>query len=199
MAYDPFAVDIYPPRGRDGLWRMLLDLDEKGPWSNGDASRATNLNRGTLAEFLSRLRKAGFIERAGERPHRRGGPAIVLYRLSRRPIEAPRVSRDGQIQPEHHIDVLWRTIKMLKSFTLDELTAAASSADREMNRNSVGSYVNDLSRVGVLAKSGPLRQRQFRLIRNVGALAPKILAAKVVFDPNAHAIIGVADTREVTP
>lgn len=197
MSYDPFAIDIYPPRGRDGLWAMLLNLDAKGPWSNGDAMRATNLNRGTLHEFLGRLRKAGFIEQVADRPHRRGGPAIALYRLTRRPIETPRVSREGKILPELLHDRLWRTIKMLKAFALDDLVAAATDADRHVNRNSAAGYVNELARVGILAKSGPLHVRRFRLIRNVGALAPKLLTTKIVFDPNSRTVIGEAEAREV--
>ncbi|MHB2265845.1 hypothetical protein [Aliihoeflea sp. PC F10.4] len=197
MSYDPLSIDVYPPRGRDGLWRMLLDLDAKGPWSNGEAMNATNLNRGTVAEWLARLRKAGFAEQVGERPHHRGAPAIALYQLTRRPIEAPRVSRDGTILPELQIELLWRTIKMLKSFSIDELVAAASADDRTIHRNSADSYVRELARVGILAKSGPLRARQFRLLRNVGALAPKLLTSKVVYDPNSHAVIGEATTREV--
>lgn len=199
MSYDPLSIHIYPPRGRDGLWRMLLDLDERGPWSNGDAARATNLNRGTLSEWLGRLRKGGFVRQEGERPPRRGGPAIALYRLTRRPVEAPRVSRDGEVLPEPQIQVLWRIIKMLKSFSLDDLVLAASTAERAINRNTVASYVNELARVGILAKSGPLHRRHFRLVRNVGALAPKILSAKIVFDPNSRSVIGEADTREVAP
>lgn len=199
MTYDPLQIAVYPPRGRDGLWRMLLDLDAKGPWSNGDAARETNMNRGTLSEFLGRLRKAEISIQVDERPHRRGGPAIALYRLARRPVEVPLVSRDGDLLPEPMIQVLWRTIKMLKSFSLDDLVAAASTADRVINRNSTSSYVNELARVGILAKAGHFHCRQFRLIKNVGALAPKILTAKVVFDPNSREVLGEVQAREVMP
>lgn len=199
MSYDPLAIRIYPPRGREGLWRLLLDIDRRGPWSTGDFGRETNVNRGTLCEWLGRLRKGGYVEQVAERPHHRGGPAIPLYRLTRRPVDAPRLARDGSALPELGIETLWRTIKMLKAFSLDELVAHASRDGRPIRRSTASSYLNQLSRVGILQRTGTLHHPAYRLLRNLGARAPKLLSTRVVYDPNAGVVIGEPETVEAAP
>lgn len=197
MTYDPLAIHIYPPRGRDGLWALLLVVDRPGPWSMGDFERRTNLNRGTIREWMGRLRKGGFVKQVAERDAPRGGPPIPLYRLAKRPIDAPRLARDGVPVPELGIETMWRTIKMLKSFSVDELLANASSADRPIKRSTAATYLKRLAQVGVLHQGGTFHHPSYRLVRNLGAKAPKLLTAAVVYDPNANAVIGDAVTTEV--
>jgi len=188
------------PRGNDGIWSVILDLDQAGPWTARDVTQQTNVNAGTPRDYIRCLSAAGIVVVVGSR--RTGGKNpqdAPLYRLTRRPIEAPRVRRDGSLIPEAANETLWRTMKMLKVFTASELADFACSEGRTMNRNYAHSFANALVHAGVLVKvPSKTRDTRYRLIRNVGARAPKILQTRLVLDPNTNTVIGRAVAREVS-
>jgi hypothetical protein len=189
------------PRGNAGLWSIILRLDEAGPWTASDVDGQTNLNPGTARGLVRRLVAGGYATRVGSRTTRGRNPQEApLYRLTSRPAEVPRLAPDGTAYPELLIERLWRVIKMAKEFTADELTALATTEDRPINPLSARSYCDRLARAGVLARATRRgAEPRYRLTRNLGARAPKILAAKVVYDPNAGEVLETASLREVQP
>lgn len=194
-------VEATLPVTIDDIWSIIRDLDEAGPWTAGDVSRATNLNAGLPRDVVRRLKAAGYVDHVGSRTTGGKNPQRApLYRLNRRPVSWPRLQRDGSSAPEPIIETLWRTAKMAKAFTADELAALAARDGVSVNPNTARSYCDRLVGVGVLARSlGPNRRTMFRLVRNLGRRAPKVLAAKVVFDPNSGEVLGKAELAEVRP
>ncbi len=205
MARLPFLervkVDLALPRTEEGFWRVILDLDAQGSWTASDVSNASNVNVGTSRVFIRKLKAGGYLKDAGERlTGGRNPQAAPLYRLTRRPSRAPRLTDEGAPIEERGIDTMWRSMKMLKSFTAVELAEAAG-----VKSTTAHSYSTALAHAGVLRKgfrppkAGRRRETSFTLIWNVGALAPKILATRLVFDPNAGEVIGGGVAREVSP
>lgn len=200
---DYVALQAERPRGTDGLWSVVLRLDAAGPWAASDIEGQTNLSKGVGRNFVRRLLAGGYAVQVDERRTRGRNPQIApLYRLTRRPAEAPRLAPDGTPMPEPVIEILWRVMKMAKEFSASELATLASTDDRPMNLNTVRSYCDRLARVGVTART--IRrgggEPRYRMIRNLGARAPKVLATKVIYDPNAGEVIGRAEPlREVAP
>lgn len=191
------AANLRLPVGNAALWALILELDNAGPWTPGQVVARTNLNGGTPRDFIRKLKAGGFAEQvgttmtvAGKNPQ-----AAPLYRLTKRPIEAPRLRRDGSVMPELGIEAIWRAIKMAKVFTITELADLTS-----IERNTVSDYCIRLAGAGVLSKipKHKTRELQFRLVRNLGRLAPKILTGKMVFDPNAGVFVGTAEAREAS-
>ncbi|MCO5082614.1 MAG: hypothetical protein M9955_13285 [Rhizobiaceae bacterium] len=189
--------------GFDGIWSVMLDLDREGPWTAGDVCAMTTGNPGTPRDFIRMLKKAGFVAVVGERAAgaARAKQKAPLYRLTQRPLDPPRVQRDGRVLPEPLIETIWRSIKMAKQFTADELVAVMSKpGEPAASRNTVISYCDRLASVKVLTKVAKRGQAsRYRLAKNLGAKAPKVLGTKVVFDPNAGVVMGEAELSEVAP
>lgn len=192
---DLVALNLRVPRGYEGFWEVIRSLDETGEWTVADIVARSNVETRSVSQYVQGLREAGIAVMVGEVA---GGPGFPAkrYRLQQRPIIAPRVRRDGTILPEQSIEIMWRCMKMLKVFTFEDLI---SSFDKDVNASTCKNYMNDLCRAGVLARSikgGPGRPTTYRLVKNVGARAPKVLLSKMVFDPNSRTIIGVAEASE---
>lgn len=193
---DRVEASLRLPVSNQGIWEVILELDAAGPWSPGQVQRRTNLNKGTPRKLIRALLAGGYLKASGFETTKGKNPqAAPLYRLNSRPIMVPRLHSDGSEMPERGIEGLWRAMKMLKVFTSIELAEGTGQ-----RINTADNYCRVLARAGVLASSVlPSRRIQYRLVVNVGALAPKILATRVVFDPNTKTIIGEADTAEVSP
>lgn len=194
-------ANLVLPRGFDGMWSVMLALDEDGPWTARDVWGRMNENIGSVHKYLRRLKLAGIAKEVGERlTGGRNPQAAPLYRLTQRPLETPRLREDGSALPEPLIETLWRTIKMAKAFTAPELAALAARDGRAVNVTSARGYCDRLTRAGLLGRTiGSDRQSRYQLLVNAGAKAPKVLAGRVVYDPNAGRVLGDMPVREVQP
>jgi hypothetical protein len=184
------------PRGREAYWRLIREIDAPGPWSLRDVVMKTNSNRRTVSAYIELLRRGGYVRVVDSQPTPVG--VAYRYRLTKRPGDAPRLADDGSELPEPGIEQMWRAMKMAKTFSVAQLAEACPGTAYQSVRN----YVGCLYRAGVLSlvrKQTPVSPAQYGLIRNLGHRAPKILAARVVFDPNAKIVLGKADAREVSP
>ncbi|MFH1796302.1 MAG: hypothetical protein ABIF45_17570 [Pseudomonadota bacterium] len=201
-AIDMLKLNLRVPRGFDGYWKLILELDEHGPWTIRQIVLRTNVSTRSVSQFVDRLRKAGIAALVETRVSVAGQKsATACYRLTRRPIDTPRLYPDGSERPEDDLQLLWRTMKMVKSFTPRELADQAGSDDRAVGLELTRQYVSRLCAVGIVAVTQPVRSRRearYRLVRNLGARAPRILTARVVFDPNAKQVIGDAVASEVS-
>lgn len=198
---DLLAISVRVPRGTEGFWQIIRDLDEAGTWTIAEICKRTNVHRRNVSTYVQGLAASGIATVVEVKQQARGRvePAKV-YRLNRRPIVAPRVRRDGTLLPETHIETLWRTMKIAKTFTHTELAEAASTSDRPVKASTAKSYLNELCAVGIICRIEPAttaQETRFRLVRNLGNRAPKVLSASVVFDPNANEVVGEAYGREV--
>jgi len=195
---DLVELNLRVPRGYEGFWTVMCELDHKGPWTVADVVARSNVSTRTVSQYIERLARAGIAEVVAERPPHRGAFPAKVYRLTRLPTEAPRLSRDGRELPETANQVMWRAMKMLKVFGPAELAEHCPG----VSLSTVRGYVGLLANAGVLAlarKRRPDAEGRYRVARNLGSRAPKILAARIVFDPNAGRVVGEAEAAEVRP
>lgn len=191
-------LNLRVPRGTEAFWRVIRVLDGTGPWTVADVVARSNVSTRTVSQFIERLRRGGFADVVEERPPYRGAFPAKVYRLTRSPADAPRLARDGRELPETANQVMWRAMKMLKVFGPAELAEHCPG----VALSTVRGYVVLLAKAGVLAlarKRRPDAEARYRIALGLGSRAPKILAARIVFDPNAGRVVGEAMAGEVKP
>lgn len=194
------ALSLRVPRGADGYWSIICDLGRTGAsFTLADIDGRSNVDPDTISEYLRRLVKGGWVEpvsteRVGARTFRR-------YRLVRIGRDAPRLRRDGSEYPETARDRMWRAMKMLDTWTWVDLAAATETETLPpVPAETAKSYIRRLDAAGVvqaLDKGGPNRPATYRLLRNIGAAAPRILRSHAVFDPNSNTVLGTPEAEEV--
>ncbi|RXF75046.1 hypothetical protein [Hansschlegelia zhihuaiae] len=189
------------PVGLERIWAAIrsVNADRASGWSVQDVAHRAKSDPHIVRPYVRGLRAAGYVKLDSElKEHGRTTP---FYRLEKTSREAPRVRPDGRELPEIGREILWRSMKLMKSFTIAELAAAAAEvAPGRVGAATAKRYVLELARVGVLQMAAPVAGREpgrFRLVKPLGAAAPRILAAHIVFDPNADVILGTPEAREV--
>lgn len=197
---DHVALTLRVPRGQDGWWAIITDLAAGGAtWTLADIDARSNVDPDTISEYLRRLIRGGWVEVVGSQ--RVGSVTRRSYRLVRNSREAPRLRRDGTAFPETARDRMWRAMKMLDTWTPADLAAATETeASPSIPILTVKTYVWRLDAAGILQKVDPGKpgtQATYRLLRNVGAAAPRILRTHLVFDPNSNTVLGTAEAEEV--
>ncbi len=189
------ALQARVPRGQDGFWAIIREIDQEieetagtRGWTVADVDLRSNVDRGTIRDFVRRLELGGFVRRLP-------GLGIARYRLTTSRLEAPRLRRDGTELPEPQTQTIWRTLRMMKSGTAEEVARHATTAERAPDLQVVRRYLRELVAAGVLIPAveggGRSNRSVYRLVRDLGPKAPKILRAHVVFDPNAGLVLGV--------
>lgn len=200
---DRVKTDLVLPRSNEALWALIRTLDAEGPWTATDVCKRTLINPGTPRRLIKRLLRGGYAEQIGTRTTKGKNPQEApLYRLLKSPVEWPRLAADGSSRPEPRMETMWRSMKMAKTFTARELMAMADRDGLPIPLGTARGYLDKLARVGIVVRvsnkgrSGPAaagrrpnRETRYRLVKNLGALAPKILSTKVVFDPNARVVL----------
>ncbi|WP_276200390.1 hypothetical protein [Chelatococcus sp. XZ-Ab1] len=197
------AMHLRVPRGHAGFWQLIQRAAEQGTFTLADIVGATNVHEATVADYVKRLAKAGYLAVDHVEAVRGIRHGRYHYRLARTSRDAPRLARDGSAFPETATETLWRTMKMLKRFTVSALQEAASTELRAIPRPTVQRYVRHLAEVGVLARlkagGGRGHEAEFHFVRNLGAEPPRILRTHLVFDPNSNTVLGQPEAKEVTP
>ncbi len=191
-------ISLRVPRGNEAFWAVICELDSAGPWTVADVVARSNVHTRTVSQYIERLRRGGFAQVVEERAPRHGAFPAKVYRLTKSPADAPRLMRDGRELPETANQVMWRAMKMLKVFGPSELAEYCPGVSLSTARG----YVVLLAKAGVLVlarKRKPDAEGRYRVAQNLGSRAPRILQAKIVFDPNTNRVIGAAEAREVQP
>ncbi|RUW41487.1 hypothetical protein EOA37_09500 [Mesorhizobium sp. M2A.F.Ca.ET.015.02.1.1] len=185
-------LNLAVPRGEAGFWSIILELDKAGPWTVRQVSDRTSVRVQSARMYIRKLRLGGFAEVVETRAT--GNlPDAMVYRLAegKKPLLAPRLNNDGEPLPETNKDKLWRAMKMTRKFTPDDLVAACGDVPWSTARG----YCFALTAAGILVKQGDV----FRLVKNLGNQAPRVLRAKLVFDPNANVVVGSSIATEIEP
>ena len=103
-------------------------------------------------------------------------------------VDAPRLSDDGQPLKCPVTEALWRTMRILKTFDLDSLTAHVNMT-HPVSRSMAKVYAQHLEAAGYLKNTGNARKKSFVLLKNTGSKAPQLLAVREVYDPNINEIV----------
>lgn len=187
------------PRGHDGFWQIIGQVDGKGPWTTRQIADATNVDRSSVKDYVRRLELGGFIGRVGQCPPKSGPKQAILYRLLKKPIDAPRLDRRGKELAEPNRQLLWRAMRILKVFTCRDLQEAAQLPGRPIALTTAQLYVYALANVGVLVSpQGRGPHVTYHLVRDLGPKHPSVSTSEIVFDPNSRTVIG-APTIKVCP
>ncbi|MDT3671817.1 MAG: hypothetical protein ROZ37_15985 [Aromatoleum sp.] len=177
---------------RQRVWEAVRGLvDYEGGFTAADASRASKVELGIVAEYLKALHAGGYLgrhdaARKGE-PHR--------YWLERdNGIEAPRLRRDGsEVTAGRGNENMWQAMRhFLPTFDFRELAAYASTAEHPVLPDTAKAFVLTLHAAGYLEEITPAKRGcQARPARfalrgdmNTGPRPPMIQRTKAVFDAN---------------
>ncbi len=186
------------PRGEAGFWKIMRELDARGMFSIADVEGESNVKPGAVAQYMRKLVKGGFARVSGFRD----APARPqkLYRLCKRPAEAPRLRADGTEIGRDDRQCLWTAMRALQTFSVADVRYAASQGRKSIRTPSAQRYIAHLEDAGYLSRTGA-PDGFYRLLprMNTGPLAPSILRLDVVFDRNKKQLVGpdVHDAQEV--
>lgn len=196
MAQPQTQIAVHMPRGPEAWWPAICKLDALGAaWTAAEVVRLTATDRRPVVDYVARLLAAGIIVRT---------EGAQTYRLARRPVEAPRLERDGTVSPPTGQQQMWNAIRALKAFNFIEVAHAASTDTRQISTSTAKTYVNALGRAGYLnvlhaGKPGVATIWRLKPSMNTGPLAPAIMRTKFVWDANRAQVVGAAEPAEVQP
>lgn len=190
-------------RGLDHSWKVVRELGRDGrTFAICDVQARAHDTRGTICDFLQRLEKAGYAERAGSADGRRGAER-KLWRLLKSPSKRPAIRRSGEIISPYGAKTqqMWNFIRgpmARQSFSIADVVAYASTDEIAIQLPGARTFVCNLLAVGYLVKVGdkPTRWR-LKPSMNSGPLPPVTMAARVIYDQNRHAIVGKVIAEEV--
>lgn len=198
---DMAALTAAVPRGHAGFWAIIRERDAAGPWSITDIAGGTNARRDTVADYVRRLVRAGIAEALGTVDRTDNRTPAALYRLTRRPIDAPRIRRDGTESLPTGQEQMWRAIRQLPNFSVPELVHAASTDVVRIAPEAAYTYVRRLHGAGYVAPldpTAPWRTCAWRLkpSMNTGPHAPRVMRTKFVWDDNLGQVVGAAEPAQ---
>ncbi|WP_457571287.1 hypothetical protein [Desulfovulcanus sp.] len=166
---------------REAIWQAVRRLRE---FTRTDVWKKCNCDRSTVRYYLRCWEAAGIIEQIGKRKEGNGRPNNI-YRLVRDSLEPPRVRKDGSpVKMGIGRMQMWRAMRILKQFTLQDLVAGASTEEHNVALEEAKTYCRFLLRAGYLRQ----RDNVFRLVNYTGPKAPMIQRIKRVFDPNLNKV-----------
>jgi hypothetical protein len=168
---------------REYLWEKIL---EKKEFTSGEIYNVSMLERSTISEYLASLVVAGYlsVEKAKGKESK--------YKLIKPVSEPPRVREDGsRITAGMGRQNMWRTMRIRKIFTLNDLIALSSVDEHKIAEEEAKTYVSYLEKAGYLKKIDRLSMSKatFRFIRDTGPKSPMIQRVRRVYDPNLKQIV----------
>jgi len=157
-----------------------------------------------VRDYMRALEAAGKVRRVVDSApveHRGAWHSAPLFDLACKDVEAPRLQRSGQpVTQGLATEAMWRLMRVLKTFTPQQLAEAATLGECVVPVATAKSYIKHLSRAGyltVVVPATPRSQAAYRLTRNTGPHAPAVTRRKVVFDRNVGQFNELETAQEV--
>jgi len=186
------------PQGRQVIWTAIRSLSRSQTrFTLSEIWTATKaeIHRDTIRTYVKSLVLGGILSKSG--PEKPG--AASHYKLENDPgSEAPRISRNGrEVTQGLGTEAMWRTMKIMGSFTAAELALSASTEKAIVTEETAKTYLRYLERAGFVGitlkavrgnKGGRARYRFVRS-RDPGPKPPQIQRIKQVFDPNSNTVV----------
>ena len=192
------------PQGRQVIWTEIRRLGA------GDALFTTpdiwegcgrEIPRDTVRDYVRALHAGGFLEQVTASGPRKA----ATYRIvGKHGAEAPRVRPDGSIVTQGAgTEAMWRTIKVLGTFSAAELALTASTDVAPVTEETAKTYLRYLERAGFVrcvvkgkpGRGGNKDRWNFVKSRDPGPLPPQIQRIKQVFDPNSNSVVWPKESR----
>ncbi|MDK2955382.1 MAG: hypothetical protein PWQ57_878 [Desulfovibrionales bacterium] len=185
MSRQPIDQQAQQPRGQERYWAAVRELrDEGAPITTVAVHGRSNGAFGSVSDYVRRLELAGYLERVGATE-----AGVILYRLAKDSVYAPRVRKDGSIVPPTKREHMWRALKMLGTVSILDLVACASTEQIEVKLVDAQDYVRHLARAGYLARVKGSSPARWRLIRYTGPRPPAVQRVKQIWDPNLKEVV----------
>lgn len=191
-------------RGHDHYWDVIRKLGKDvGTFTVKDVVGATTAHHATVDDFMKRLQRAGIIAAAGTVGE--GHWAQKQFRLVETPRETPSLRRDGTPGDYGRArQNMWNIIRGPQGrdgIAGDELAMFAATDEIPVAVPSAKEFLQRLAKAGYLTvaqKAAHHRLTRYRLkpSMNSGPLAPKLLRARIVYDPNNRTVVGNAVAEE---
>lgn len=183
------------PRGRDAVWAAIR---AQKMFSVRDLREATDVPPRTIRDYVAALCAGGLCRRL-EEPDARGEIQYELLRDAG--LEAPRLRADGSpVTQGLRNERLWRTMRMLREFSVDELKLGASTRTDTVSLSLASRYVTTLHDAGYLIvtrERGNTTPAIYRLVRDTGPLPPQLQTVRRIFDPNKGRVMGAESWGEM--
>ena len=183
-------------RGYQAYWRIILDLGRDGAAITvTDVHARTSADRDDVRQYLLALERGGYLELVDQRRRAHNRPGAKCYRLLKSPQDAPRLRRDGSpVEMGSAREQMWRTIRMLGTFTLRDLVVAASTERTPIKEQDAADYLRYLRLAGYLAsrrQALPGGPAVYRLLpgRYTGPRPPMVQRTRRVWDPNLGQVV----------
>ena len=184
---------------RDTAWKAIR---EKKVFTVRDIHMETTLDISTIRDYLTGLTKAGFLEKEDvqslpDTVSRNKAPEYTLVKDVG--ADAPRVRKDGTLvtQGQGRIN-MWRSMKIMKTFTTQELAVTASTPTCTVKHATAEDYCYHLNKAGYLGK---IEKGMYFFINSqfTGPKPPMIQRVKRVWDQNLKKVMWPEDGQEETP
>lgn len=174
------------PYGRRAVWQAIRELQVFTAMEV--RLRIPHVKGSLVDDYLALLVRGGFVERG---PMVKGmglgcGKVRQFTLLRDTGVEAPRLRKDGSPVPPTAQQHMWLAMKILGTFTVDDLLSSAATGNVPVHSHTAELYVSHLHNAGYLVK---LNADAYMLVNNTGGLAPMIQRTKCVFDPNLNKIM----------
>jgi hypothetical protein len=191
---------------RDRIWAAIRGLRRFSPSStfaeiadyvvkHAPAEAVTRrIDEDTIKTYVESLVKGDYLRRMNPKRGARYEPADFAL-LRDVGIEAPRVTRGGKtVTQGGGREALWRSMKILKTFTRGELAQAASTASNKVGDEEASTYVYYLVKAGYVIEVKPGKSHhparyRFLAAKNTGPRAPMIQRVRHVYDPNLGVVV----------
>ena len=165
---------------REAMWEAIR---KKKEFTVRDLYLETTLKVDSVREYVTGLFNAGYLEKKDS------GKKVVIYRLVKDAgVDAPRVRKDGTkvTQGQGRIN-MWRTMRMVGTFTAKELVVNASTPDCIIREATAADYCRHLCLAGYLQRRGTCYI--FNKPSYTGPKPPMIQRVKRVWDQNLKKVM----------
>lgn len=145
-------------------------------------------------EYVTCLVKAGYLSKSEAEIFE----AATFTFIKDNGFHAPRLTTDGTPLPCTKQQLLWQCMKVLGTFTAQELADVATQPQQEVTRVHAIDYLMHLKRALYVVEVGKRKGGQpavYRLVKNTGGKAPMVQRTKVLFDPNTNKAIALEEVK----
>lgn len=175
------------PCRRSEMWRVIRTLKGKSFTRNDLRLILEWAHKDEIdGKYLNLLVKHGFLTIVEqERPTR-------YQFIKDNGIDAPRFTNEGVLMVNSTVNEnVWRSMRILKTFTVNELVANSGTSKKSVSHGTVIAYVRLLRNAGYLIVVEKLKNKveRLKLIKDTGRKPPQILRVKEVYDPNINKIV----------
>lgn len=164
---------------RQAVWAAIRRLKS---FTVHDLHRATLLKVCAVRRYIVALHAADYIA-----PLSKEKSQVTWQLVKDVGIEMPRVRKDGTpISLGDGRKQMWEAMRIMQTFTVRELTVAASLPDCLVQESTAATYARHLFNAGYLRKNGPV----YRFLPGAytGPLAPQVQQTQRVWDPNQRKV-----------